>query len=86
MPVARLRPGGRRALQLKAEYGDRIAFIHQEVYEDNDPTRACASPLRRFNLQTEPWLFTVKADGTVAARLEGSFGLRAFEHALQAAL
>jgi hypothetical protein len=74
------------ALQLKARYGDRITFIHQEVFKGNDPNKGLREPLARFNLQTEPWLFTVRADGTVAARLEGSFGLRAFERALKAAL
>jgi hypothetical protein len=74
------------ALQLKASYGDRVTFIHQEVFAANDPNEGLRPPLQRFNLRTEPWLFTVKADGTIAARLEGSFGLRAFERALKAAL
>jgi hypothetical protein len=74
------------ALQLKAKYGDRVTFIHQEVFRGNDPNKGLRAPLERFHLRTEPWLFTVKADGTIAARLEGSFGLRAFERALQAAL
>ena len=30
------------ALQMKAKYGDKMEFIHQEVYNDNDSTRACA--------------------------------------------
>jgi hypothetical protein len=74
------------ALQLREKYGDRMEFIHQEVYVDNDPNKGLREPLRRFNLQTEPWLFTVSADGRIAARLEGSFGLRAFERAVRAAL
>jgi hypothetical protein len=74
------------ALQLKARYGDRIAFIHQEVYEDNDPSKGLREPLRRFNLRTEPWLFVIGRDGRITARLEGSFGLSAFEAALQTAL
>jgi hypothetical protein len=74
------------ALQLQARYGDRITFIHQEVYEGNEVAKGLREPLKRYGLQTEPWLFTVKADGTIAARLEGSFGLRAFEDALEAAL
>jgi hypothetical protein len=74
------------ALQLQARYGDRITFIHQEVYAGNDVNKGLREPLQRFGLPTEPWLFTVKADGTIAARLEGSFGLRAFEDALKAAL
>jgi len=74
------------ALQLREKYGDRMEFIHQEVYVDNDPNKGLREPLRRFNLQTEPWLFTVSEDGRIAARLEGSFGLRAFERAVRAAL
>ena len=74
------------ALQLRAEYGDRIEFIHQEVYVDNDLEKGPRPPMQAFNLPSEPWLFTVKADGTIAARLEGSFGLSAFEDALKAAL
>ena len=73
------------ALQLREKYGDRMEFIHQEVYVDNDANKGLREPLRRFNLRTEPWLFTVSKDGRIAARLEGSFGLRAFERAVRAA-
>ncbi len=74
------------AAQLKAQYGDRVEFIHQEVYVDNQVDKGLRKPLRQFGLPTEPWLFTVKLDGTIAARLEGSFGLDGFERAVQAAL
>jgi hypothetical protein len=74
------------AAQLKSRYGDRVQFIHQEVYEDNDVNKGLREPLQRFRLPTEPWLFVVDADGRITARLEGSFGVRAFERALQTAL
>ena len=74
------------ALQMKAKYGDRVEFIHQEVYADNDPNKGLRKPLQQFNLPTEPWLFVVGADGRITARLEGSFGLGAFERALKTAL
>jgi hypothetical protein len=74
------------AAQLQEEYGDRVTFIHQEVYEDNDVEKGLRAPLREFGVRTEPWLFTFTADGRVAARLEGSFGNRAFRRALEAAL
>jgi len=74
------------ALQLREEYGDRIEFIHQEVYVDNDPAKGLREPLAKFNLPTEPWLFTFDGDGRVATRLEGSFGFAEFEDALRAAL
>jgi hypothetical protein len=73
-------------LQLKAKYGDQVEFIHQEVYADNDPKKGLREPLKRFNLATEPWLFVVGRDGRITARLEGSFGLGAFEQALKTAL
>ena len=31
------------ALQMKAKYGDKMTFIHQEVYRTTTPTRGCAS-------------------------------------------
>ena len=63
-----------------------MEFIHQEVYVDNDPQQGLREPLKRFNVPTEPWLFVVGRDGRVTARLEGSFGLGAFERALKTAL
>jgi len=74
------------ALQLRREYGDRVEFIHQEVYVDNDPSKGVRAPLRAFNLPTEPWLFVVDRDGRITARLEGSFGIDAFRRALETAL
>jgi hypothetical protein len=73
-------------LQLRAKYGDKVEFIHQEVYTDNDPNKGLRKPLQEFGLPTEPWLFVVDTNGKITARLEGSFGLGAFEQALQTAL
>jgi hypothetical protein len=74
------------ALQLESEFGDRMTFIHQEVFVDNEVRKGFRAPLRAFHLQTEPWLFTLDKDGHVAARLEGSFGVNAFREAVEAAL
>ncbi len=74
------------ALQLKAQYGKQIHFLHQEVYAENDPNKGLRKPLQAFHLQSEPWLFVVGKDGRIAARLEGSFGLNAFEQAIKTAL
>ena len=74
------------AAQLKSTYGDQIAFIHQEVFVGNDANKGLRPPLKAFQLQTEPWLFVVGADGRVTARLEGSFGFNAFERALKTAV
>ncbi len=74
------------AAQLQKEYGDRATFIHQEVYRQNEVPKGLREPLRRFGLQTEPWLFTFDSEGRVAARIEGSFGTQAFRNAVEAAL
>jgi hypothetical protein len=74
------------AEQLKAKYGDKIEFIHQEVYVNNDVKAGLRPPLEAFHLRTEPWLFVVNAQGKITARLEGSFGVNAFENALKTAL
>ena len=74
------------AEQLKTEYGDEVEFIHQEVFVDNDPSKGLRQPLNDYGLHSEPWLFTIDADGKVAARLEGSFGVNAFDDAVQQAL
>jgi hypothetical protein len=74
------------AEQLKAKYGDKIEFIHQEVYVNNDVNAGLRPPLQAFHLRTEPWLFVINAQGKITARLEGSFGITAFENALKTAL
>jgi hypothetical protein len=74
------------ALQLKTKYGNRMEFIHQEVYKDNNPSKGLREPLLRYHLATEPWLFVINKQGRITARLEGSFGLAAFERALKTAL
>jgi hypothetical protein len=74
------------ALQMRAKYGDEMEFIHQEVWEDNKLNSQLREPLRKFNLPTEPWLFVIDKSGKVTARLEGSFGVAAFEEAIKTAL
>jgi hypothetical protein len=74
------------AVELKAEYGDKVEFIHQEVYAENDPNQGLREPLKAFRLRTEPWLFVIGKDGKITRRLEGSFGQKAFEDALNTAL
>ena len=69
-----------------SRFGKRIAFIHEEVYVNNQPKSGLRPQLKAFHLQTEPWLFTINRQGKIAARLEGSFGANAFTKAIQAAL
>src|SRR3954452_6296164 len=73
-------------LQMKSKYGDKMTFIHQEVYVDNDINKGLREPLRQFNLPSEPWLFVVNKAGTITARLEGSIGVTQFENAVKTGL
>ena len=72
-------------LQVKAETGSGVQFIHQETYAGNNVNKGFRPPLQRYALQSEPWLFTVDRHGRIAARLEGSIGIRAFREAVKAA-
>jgi hypothetical protein len=63
------------AEQVKQEYGDKAAFIHMEIYKDNDPSKGVRSQVRAFNLPSEPWLFAINRQGTVSGVIEGAFGL-----------
>jgi hypothetical protein len=73
-------------VSLESQYRNRLAFIHEEVYVDNQPSKGLRPQMKAFGLQTEPWLFTVNRRGLIAARLEGAFGVNAVRSALEAAL
>lgn len=47
-------------------------FIHSEIWA-NDATTEPVDAVTEWGLQTEPWLFGIKPDGTIAARLDGAF-------------
>jgi len=68
--------------QVKAERGDDVAFIHQEIYVDNEIDKGQRPSVAAWSLPTEPWLFVVDADGTVAARFEGAFSAEELNSAL----
>jgi hypothetical protein len=74
------------AVALQHEFGNRITFVHEEVYVDNDPKKGLRPQLRAFHLQTEPWLFAINRRGVIVARLEGAFGTTELRQALEAAL
>ena len=72
------------AEQVKSEYGDEVAFIHQEIYVDNVPGADNLRPqVEKYGLPTEPWLFVIDSDGEVATRIEGAFSVSELETALE---
>lgn len=74
------------AEQAQQEYGDKAAFIHMEIYEDNDPGRGTRPQVRAFHLPSEPYLFTIDRRGVVRDAVEGAFGLELMHEALDKAI
>lgn len=72
--------------EVKSRIGDRGAFIHMEVFNDNDGTKGVRPQLRAFNLETEPWAFIIDRDGRISARFEGAFGADELAQAMEAAI
>jgi hypothetical protein len=63
------------AEQAQHEYGDKAAFIHMEIFNDNDPAKHPTPQVRAFHLPSEPWLFAINREGVVSSAVEGAVGL-----------
>jgi hypothetical protein len=74
------------AEQAKHEYGDKAAFIHMEIYNENDPGSEVRPQVRAFHLPSEPWLFTIDRHGIVRDAVEGAFGLELMHEAVDKAI
>jgi hypothetical protein len=71
------------AQQVKQQYGDRVAFIHQEVYKDNNINEGPRPQMTAYKLTTEPWCFVIDRDGKVSTVLQGPFSVQELEAAVQ---
>ena len=74
------------AEQAKSEYGDKAAFIHMEIYNQNDPGQGVRPQVRAFHLPSEPWLFAIDRQGVVREAVEGAFGLKLMHEAVDKAI
>jgi hypothetical protein len=78
--------------ELHPEYGDRIDFIHIDIYDNpheiqGDLGHAVRSPiLEQWGIETDEWTFVVDAEGRVAARFESFVPREELEPALRAVL
>ena len=70
------------AEQVKRDRPDDAAYIHMEIWNDNDPNKGARPQVLDYNLRTEPWLFVINSDGTVSTRIEGAFSVDELEQAL----
>ena len=63
------------AEQVKQEFGDRVAFIHQEIYNNNSINDGPRPQMRAFHLNTEPWAYVIDKSGKVSTVLQGPFSV-----------
>jgi hypothetical protein len=59
--------------QVRAQNGKGVAFIQQEIYQDNDPSKPVRPQVTAWRLPSEPWAFVIDRHGTVTSRFEGVF-------------
>ncbi len=72
------------AEQVRAQSGKGVAFIQQEIYQDNDPGKPIRPQVARWRLPTEPWAFVIDRRGRIASRFEGVFSVGELARAVQA--
>jgi hypothetical protein len=71
------------AEQVKAETkGGGAAWIHMEIYRDNELEKGFRPQVTAWRLPTEPWLFAIDRRGRIAAEIEGAFSARELRAAL----
>jgi hypothetical protein len=62
-------------------HGDRVAFVHQEIW--TSPGQTFTPTVQEWNLHSEPWIFVVDGEGVIRARFEGLTTRHELEAALQ---
>ncbi|MCB0875539.1 MAG: hypothetical protein R2718_03150 [Solirubrobacterales bacterium] len=73
------------AEEVKNERPDDAAYIHQEIYVDNDPNKGPRPQVQDFSLPSEPWLFVIDSDGKISTVIEGAFSKSELEDAIDKA-
>jgi len=63
-------------------YGKRVAFTHQEIWQDFASKKAF-STVDEWRLQSDPWIFVVDGQGIIGAKFEGLVTAQELESALQ---
>jgi hypothetical protein len=71
------------AEQVKQEFGDRVAFIHQEIYNNNRINDGPRPQMTAFHLSTEPWAYVIDRNGKVSTVLQGPYSVQELETAVQ---
>ncbi|MDP9399535.1 MAG: hypothetical protein M3P39_00970, partial [Actinomycetota bacterium] len=71
------------AEQVRTQRAEDVTFIHQEIYEDDDPAKGVREPVLRWGLRSEPWTFVIDRSGRIAERFEGAFSAHELTRALE---
>jgi hypothetical protein len=71
------------AEQVKQEYGDKVAFIHQEIYNNNRINDGPRPQMVAFHQNTEPWAYVIDRTGKVSTVLQGPFSVQELQDAVQ---
>jgi hypothetical protein len=74
------------AEQLEERFGGRAAFIHMEIYKENNPAKGTRPQVRAFHLPSEPWAFVIDRHGVGSSAIEGAFGVEALTRAVEKVL
>ncbi len=69
--------------QVKSEIGSRVAFIHMEIYNQNQVSKGFRPQVAAWRLPTEPWAFVIGSDGRIVARFEGAFSVAELRAAVE---
>jgi len=62
--------------------GGDVAFIHQEIYVDNDINKGTRPQVNAYRLPSEPWLYVMDRDGKVSTLIEGAFSVEELQAAV----
>jgi hypothetical protein len=71
------------AEQVKSETKGDVAFIHNEIYNDNNPNKGLRPQLAAYGLETEPWIFIIDRSGKVVQRFEGALSVDELKQAVE---
>jgi hypothetical protein len=71
------------AEQVKRDFGDQVAFIHQEIYNDNQINNGPRPQVKAYGLPSEPWLFVIDKAGKISTVIEGPFSPAELEAAVR---
>jgi hypothetical protein len=59
--------------QVASETGGNVAFIHNEIYKDNQISKGVRPQVAAYRLPSEPWTFVIDRHGIIRTRFEGAF-------------